>query len=63
MHKLCNENWKFISLYKSPDQSLEEFEIFSDIRELNLGRIYKSNPFLIVLLGDCYSKLGNSLQK
>ena len=60
MHKVCNENWTFILLLRPPNQSLEEFETFSDICELTLGRIYKSNHFSIVFLGDCNSKLGNS---
>ena len=37
--KVCN----FISLYRSPNQSLEEFETFADNLELNLDTIAKSN--------------------
>ena len=39
--KVCN----FISLYRSPHQSIEEFETFADNLELNLDTIAKSNPF------------------
>ena len=39
--KVCN----FISLYRSPNQSLEKFEKFADNLELNLDTIAKSNPF------------------
>ena len=46
--KVCN----FISLYRSPNQSLDEFETFADNLELNLDTIVLNNPFLIVLIGD-----------
>lgn len=52
--------WHFISLYTSPNQSLEVFETFVDIKhllELNLNAISKNNPFLIVILGDLNVKL------
>ena len=52
-NKVCN----FISLYRSPNQSLEEFETFADDLELNLDRIAKNNPFLIALLGDLNTRL------
>ena len=51
--KVCN----FISLYRSPNQSLEEFETFADNLELNLDIIVKKIPVLIVLLGDLNAKL------
>ena len=51
--KVCN----FISLYRSPNQSLEEFETFADNLELNLDIIAKKIPVLIVLLGDFNAKL------
>ena len=50
--KVCN----FISLYISPNQSLEEFETFADNLDLNLDTISKNNPFLIVLLGNLNAK-------
>ena len=46
--KVCN----FISLYQSPNQSLDEFETFAGNLELNLDTIVLNNPFLIVLIGD-----------
>ena len=46
--KVCN----FISLYRSTNQSLDEFETFADNLELNLDTIVLNNPFLIVLIGD-----------
>ena len=51
--KVCN----FISLYRSPNQSLEEFEIYI------LDIITKYNPFLIVLLGDLNAKLSKLYKK
>ena len=46
--KICN----FISLYRSPSQSKDEFESFADNIELNLDSITQRNPHLIVVLGD-----------
>ena len=46
--KLCS----FISLYRSPSQSQDDFEAFSDNLELNLDVLIAKNPFLIVLIGD-----------
>ena len=46
--KICN----FISLYRSPSQSKDEFESFADNLELNLDSIIYRNPYLIVVLGD-----------
>ena len=51
--KVCN----FVSLYRSPNQSLEEFETFADKLELNLDTVAKNNSFLNVLLGDLNAKL------
>ena len=46
--KICN----FISLYRSPSQSKDEFESFADNLELNLDSIVHRNPYLIVVLVD-----------
>ena len=53
--KLCN----FISLYRSPSQSQDVFEIFADNFELNLDKIANKNPYLIVFLGDFSAKSSN----
>ena len=50
--KICN----FISLYRSPSQSKDEFESFADNLELNLDSIAYRNPCLIVLLGDFHAQ-------
>ena len=58
--RIGNKVCKFISLYRSPNSSLEDFKTFLDSFKLSLGRIDKSNSFLIVLLGEINSKIGNS---
>ena len=45
---LCN----FIFLYRSPSQSQDEFETFSENLERNLDRLFQNNPFLVVVLVD-----------
>ena len=46
--KICN----FMSLYRFPSQSKDEFESFADNLELNLDSVVHKNPYLIVVLGD-----------
>ena len=46
--KICN----FVSLYRSPSQASDDFEIFTDNFELTLDALAKSNSDLIVVLGD-----------
>ena len=53
--KLCN----FISLYRSPSQSLDAFEKFADNFEPNLDKVTNKNPYLIVILGDFNAKLSS----
>ena len=55
--RICDKVCNFISLYRSPNQSLEEFETFADNLELNLDIIVKKIPVLIVLLGELNAKL------
>ena len=50
---------QFFFLDRSLNQSLEEFQTFADILELNLDTVAKNNPFLIALLGDLNAKLSN----
>ena len=50
--KVCN----FISLYRSPSQTLDNFETFSKNFELNLENIVYRNSFLVVVIGDFYVK-------
>ena len=53
--KLCN----FISLYRSPSQSLDEFEKFSENLERNLDDLLQNNPFLVVVISDFNVKSNN----
>ena len=57
--KLCS----FISLYRSPSQSYDDFVSFLDNFELNLDTLAQKNPFLIVALGDFNAKSGNWYNK
>ena len=53
--KICN----FISLYRSPSQTQDEFKKFIDKLELNLKTLCQNNPFVIVLIGDLNAKSRN----
>ena len=53
--KSCN----FISLYRSPSQSLDFFEKFADNLQLSLDKFSNRNPFLTVVLGDFDTKSSN----
>ena len=46
--KLC----RFISLYRSPNQSQDDFESFTNNFELNIDAVTANNPFLTVVHGD-----------
>ena len=54
-HKSCN----FISLYRSPSQSLDEFEKFCENLERNLNGLLQNNLFLVVVVGDFNVKSNN----
>ena len=47
-NKLCN----FISRYRSPSQSSDEFENFVYNLDLMLEALTQKNPFLTVIIGD-----------
>ena len=53
--KLCS----FISLYRSPNQSSDDFVSFLDNFELTLDTLAQKNPFLMVALGDFNAKSSN----
>ena len=46
----------YVTLYRSPSHSQDEFEIFAKNLELNLDAISVKNPFLTVVLGDFNTK-------
>ena len=50
--KLCN----FISLYRSPNQSQDDFQSFINKLGYNLDSVMVNNPFLTVILGDFNAK-------
>ena len=53
--KICN----FVSLYRSPNQSEDDFESFCNNFELTLDAVSATNPFLIVVIGDFNVKPSN----
>ena len=46
--KLC----RFVSLYRSPNQLEDDFELFANNFELNIYAVTANNLFLTVVLGD-----------
>ena len=50
--EISDKTFNFISLYRSPSQSKDEFESFADNFEFNLDSFTLRNPYLIVVLGD-----------
>ena len=53
--KICN----FVSLYRSPNQSEDDFENFCNNFELTLDAVSAANPFLIVAIDDFNAKSSN----
>ena len=53
--KIC----KFVSLYRSPSQTSDDFEKFTDNFELTLDTLAESNSDLVVVLGDLNIKSKN----
>ena len=51
--KTCN----FVSLYRYPSQTKDEFENFIKNLEHNLEHIARKSPFLIVVLGNFNAKM------
>ena len=50
--RVCN----FISLYRSLNQTLDNFETFSENVDLNLGNTVQRKPFLVVAIGEIDAK-------
>ena len=50
---------KFICLYRSPNQTNDEFESFLKNFELTLDKIHEDNPFMISVLGNFNAKSNN----
>ena len=52
---MCN----FVVLYRSPNQSLDEFKTFSDNFEITLDILAQKNSFLMTTIGDFSEKSKN----
>ena len=57
--KICN----FVALYRSPNQSKDDFEIFVDNFEMTLELLAQKNPFLLTAIGDFNAKSSNRYNK
>ena len=57
--KIGDKTCGFLSLYRSPSQSQDEFESFPENLELNLQNLVRKNSFLVVTIGDCNAKSSN----
>ena len=57
--KLGDKIWNFVSLYRSPNQSEDDFENFCNNFEQTLDAVSATNPFLIVAIGNFNAKSSN----
>ena len=53
--KTCN----VLFFYRSPSQTQDDFQIFTENLELNLENLMLTNPFLVVAIGDFNAKSSN----
>ena len=51
--------FNLICLYRSPNQNMEELEMFVKNLELNLEFIFSKNPYLSVVIGNFNAKSRN----
>ena len=49
----------FLSLYRSSNQSQDDFETFTENLKLNSENLVQRNPFLVVAIGDFNAKSSN----
>ena len=61
--RIGHKTFNFLSLYRSPGQSQDDFESFTENLELNLENLVQRNPFLVVVIGDFNAKLSNWISK
>ena len=52
----------FVTLYRSPPQTMDEFDLFLEKLENDLQNLLNKNPFLITVLGDFNAKLKSGKQ-
>ena len=57
--KIVDKTCNFLSLYRSPSQSQDDFETFTENLELNLKHLVPWNPLLVVAFGDFNAKSSN----
>ena len=57
--KIGDKTFNFIVRYRSPSQSLDKFENFSDNFEINLAVLPQKNPFLMTTIEDFNANSGN----
>ena len=57
--KVGDKIYNFVVLYRSPSQSQDEFETFSDNFEMNLDIMAQKNPFLMTVIRDFNTKSKN----
>ena len=56
---IANKICRFIDLYRSPSQKLDEFQEFKSNLEINLDALSADNPFLTVMIGNFNAKSSN----
>ena len=54
--KIGDKVCKFMSLYRSSSQTLDDSETFSESFEMNLENVVQRNPFLVVAIRDFGAK-------
>ena len=54
--KICHIICNFRSIYRCPNQTLDDFKTFSKNFELNLENIIQRKPFLAAAIGDVKAK-------
>ena len=57
--RVGDKNFDFLSLYRSPSQSKDDFDTFAENLELNLENLVQRNSFLVVAIGDFNPKSSN----
>ena len=59
--KIGDKSCTFIALYRSPSQSQDDFETFSDNFEMTLETLVQKGSFLTTIIGDFNAKSCNCI--
>ena len=51
-----NNKYRFVHLYRTPNQTQNEFHVFLTKVEMNLDHSFNSNPFVTTVIGDSNAK-------